>query len=235
MHQGWSSIKKLWRCLRRVSKKSQGCSDDLHFSESLWFLMFQSQTCRYAQYQCIDLLLVFLPGFCESITHPAGPSLKFSGGHYFLWGLATKIWLHGLRKPEISEISISRSQQLGRHAILGTYGNHGLYDWHGLTDDIWWCLGCVLLMFFSCHKETIRNPSIVSGEVGEEAHHRLLQVGFPGSAAKRRRGRRGGQPAVGFHGISQLCFWQFLCGLTILTWDVYGDNPYLITVVRIIF
>ena len=145
MHQGWSSIKKLWRCLRRVSKKSQGCSDDLHFSESLWFLMFQSQTCRYAQYQCIDLLLVFLPWFCESITHPAGPSLKFSGGHYFLWGLATKIWLHGLRKPEISEISISRSQQLGRHAILGTYGNHGLYDWHGLTDDIWWCWAKVVV------------------------------------------------------------------------------------------
>ena len=107
-----------------------------------------------------------------------------------------------------------------------------------LTWVDWWylmMLGCVLLMFFSCHKETIRNPSIVSGEVGEEAHHRLLQVRFPGSAAKRRRGRRGGQPAVGFHGISQLCFWQFLCGLTILTWDVYGDNPYLITVVRIIF
>lgn len=117
--------------------------------------MFQSQTCRYAQYQCIDLLLVFLPGFCESITHPAGPSLKFSGGHYFLWGLATKIWLHGLRKPEISEISISRSQQLGRHAILGTYGNHGLYDWHGLTDDIWWCWAVCCWCFLA----VIKKPS----------------------------------------------------------------------------
>lgn len=88
------------------------------------------------------------------------------------WGPATKTLFSGPRKPETSEINISRT----------------VYTWH------WGKPAARFVKSWICYRQWTFDITgvVVKGEVGEEAHHWLFEIWLSGSAAERRRGWGGG-------------------------------------------